>query len=31
MNKKAVRLATRMAIRSKIDDGELVVDRQAQF
>jgi large subunit ribosomal protein L4 len=25
MNKKAVRLATRMAIRSKIDDGELVV------
>jgi large subunit ribosomal protein L4 len=25
LNKKAVRLATRMAIRSKIDDGELVV------
>ncbi len=25
MNRKAVRLATRMAIRSKIDDGELVV------
>jgi len=25
LNKKAIRLATRMAIRSKIDDGELVV------
>ena len=25
MNRKSVRLATRMAIRSKIDDGELVV------
>jgi large subunit ribosomal protein L4 len=25
LNKKAVRLATRMAIRSKIDDGEMVV------
>ncbi len=25
MNKKAIRLATRMAIRSKIDDGELVI------
>ncbi len=25
LNKKAIRLATRMAIRSKIDDGEVVV------
>lgn len=25
LNKKAIRLATRMAIRSKIDDGELIV------
>lgn len=31
MNKKAVRLATRMAIRSKIDDGELVVVDQLGF
>ena len=31
MNRKSVRLATRMAIRSKIDDGELVVVDQLGF
>ena len=31
MNKKAVRLATRMAIRSKIDDGEMVVVDKLSF
>ena len=31
MNKKAVRLATRMAIRSKIDDGELLVVDKLSF
>lgn len=31
LNKKALRLATRMAIRSKIDDGELVVIDQLAF
>lgn len=31
MNRKAVRLATRMAIRSKIDDGEVVVVDQLGF
>ncbi|MGI9472776.1 MAG: 50S ribosomal protein L4 [Rubripirellula sp.] len=31
MNKKAIRLATRMAIRSKIDDGELVVVESLGF
>lgn len=31
LNKKAIRLATRMAIRSKIDDGELVVLDQFGF
>jgi len=31
LNKKAIRLATRMAIRSKIDDGELVVIDQLGF
>ena len=31
MNRKAIRLATRMAIRSKIDDGEVVVVEQLAF
>ena len=31
LNRKAVRLATRMAIRSKIDDGEVVVVDQLSF
>lgn len=31
MNRKAVRLATRMAIRSKIDDGELIVVESLGF
>jgi large subunit ribosomal protein L4 len=31
LNRKAVRLATRMAIRSKIDDGEVVVVDQLPF
>lgn len=31
LNKKALRLATRMAIRSKIDDGELVVVDKLSF
>ena len=31
LNKKAVRLATRMAIRSKIDDGEIVVVDSLSF
>jgi large subunit ribosomal protein L4 len=31
LNRKAIRLATRMAIRSKIDDGELVVIDQLGF
>ena len=31
LNKKALRLATRMAIRSKIDDGELVVIDKLSF
>lgn len=31
LNKKALRLATRMAIRSKIDDGELVVIDKLAF
>ena len=31
MNRKAVQLATRMAIRSKIDDGEVVVIDQLAF
>jgi large subunit ribosomal protein L4 len=31
LNRKAVRLATRMAIRSKIDDGEMVVVDQLGF
>ena len=31
LNRKAVRLATRMAIRSKIDDGEVVVVDQLAF
>jgi large subunit ribosomal protein L4 len=31
LNKKAIRLATRMAIRSKIDDGEVVVVDQLGF
>jgi len=31
LNKKALRLATRMAIRSKIDDGELVVVESLGF
>ena len=31
LNRKAIRLATRMAIRSKIDDGEVVVVDQLSF
>ena len=31
MNRKAIRLATRMAIRSRIDDGEVVVVEQLAF
>lgn len=31
MNRKAIQLATRMAIRSKIDDGEVVVVDQLSF